>query len=97
MKCYTVNNTMLLCLRSLKVWMVLRLYGIENLQKYIRNHIKLAEHFEALVCEDPRFEVNSYRTLLVCSCSGPSPMLADIVLFGLSLSDFPSRFLKRVC
>ncbi|KAA0037945.1 tyrosine decarboxylase 1 isoform X2 [Cucumis melo var. makuwa] len=28
--------------RSLKVWLVLRLYGTENLQKYIRNHISIA-------------------------------------------------------
>ncbi|XP_038888932.1 tyrosine decarboxylase 2 [Benincasa hispida] len=53
--------------RSLKVWMVLRLYGTENLQKYIRNHIKLAERFEALVREDPRFEIVTPRIFsLVC-------------------------------
>ena len=27
-------------------------------------------------------------------CNSPSPPLVDIVLFGLSLSDFPSRFFK---
>ncbi|XVF72101.1 hypothetical protein PTKIN_Ptkin12aG0094000 [Pterospermum kingtungense] len=43
--------------RSLKLWMVLRLYGLENLQCYIRNHIKLAKHFEDLVAQDPRFEM----------------------------------------
>ncbi|KAM3683403.1 hypothetical protein ACJW31_12G144700 [Castanea mollissima] len=53
--------------RSLKLWMVLRLYGIENLQCYIRNHIKLAEHFEGLVAQDPRFEVVTPRIFsLVC-------------------------------
>ncbi|XP_022155577.1 tyrosine decarboxylase 1 [Momordica charantia] len=53
--------------RSLKLWMVLRLYGVENLQKYIRNHVKLAEHFEALVSQDPRFEIVTPRTVsLVC-------------------------------
>ena len=30
-------------------------------------------------------------------CKTPSLPLADIVLFGLSLSSFSSRFLKRVC
>ena len=30
-------------------------------------------------------------------CNGPSSPLADIILFGLSLSGFPSRFLKCVC
>ena len=45
--------------RSLKLWMVLRLYGLENLQAYIRNHIKLARDFEELVAQDSRFEVNT--------------------------------------
>ena len=31
------------------------------------------------------------------TCKGPSPPLVDIVLFELSLSSFPSRFLKHVC
>ncbi|XWS76176.1 hypothetical protein CRYUN_Cryun01aG0153800 [Craigia yunnanensis] len=53
--------------RSLKLWMVLRLYGLENLQCYIRNHIKLAKHFEDLVAQDPRFEVVTPRIFsLVC-------------------------------
>lgn len=53
--------------RSLKLWMVLRLYGIENLQCYIRNHIKLAKLFEGLVAQDPRFEVVTPRIFsLVC-------------------------------
>ena len=30
-------------------------------------------------------------------CNGPNSPLADIVLFGSSLSGFPSRFLKHVC
>jgi tyrosine decarboxylase len=37
--------------------MVLRLYGVENLQGYIRKHIQLAKHFEQLVSSDSRFEV----------------------------------------
>ncbi|WCJ39557.1 Tyrosine decarboxylase [Euphorbia peplus] len=53
--------------RSLKLWMVLRLYGVENLQCYIRNHINLATHFEGLVAQDNRFEVVAPRIFsLVC-------------------------------
>ncbi|KAK6164405.1 hypothetical protein DH2020_001269 [Rehmannia glutinosa] len=53
--------------RSLKLWMVLRLYGLENLQAYIRNHIELAKKFEELVKLDPRFEVAAPRNFsLVC-------------------------------
>lgn len=43
--------------RSLKLWFVLRSYGITGLQKYIRHHIELAKRFERLVLKDRRFEV----------------------------------------
>lgn len=53
--------------RALKLWFVFRSYGIEGLQRYIRNHIKLAKHFEKLVMEDYRFEVrNDVHLGLVC-------------------------------
>uniref|UniRef100_A0A224X4E8 Tryptophan decarboxylase n=1 Tax=Hypericum perforatum TaxID=65561 RepID=A0A224X4E8_HYPPE len=53
--------------RSLKLWMVLRLYGLENLRGYIRNHVSLAKHFEELVAQDTRFEVVTPRRFsLVC-------------------------------
>ncbi|GLJ38849.1 hypothetical protein SUGI_0791720 [Cryptomeria japonica] len=53
--------------RSLKLWMVLRLYGISELQTYIRYQISLAQHFENLVIKDKRFEVMAPRTFaLVC-------------------------------
>lgn len=43
--------------RSLKLWFVMRSYGISGLQNYIRLHIRLAKQFEALVRKDKRFEV----------------------------------------
>ncbi|XP_011859985.1 PREDICTED: aromatic-L-amino-acid decarboxylase-like isoform X1 [Vollenhovia emeryi] len=43
--------------RSLKLWFVLRLYGVENLQKFIRSHVAQAHEFEALVLSDPRFQI----------------------------------------
>ncbi|KAL0268429.1 UNVERIFIED_CONTAM: hypothetical protein PYX00_010382 [Menopon gallinae] len=53
--------------RSLKLWFVLRNYGISGLRKYIRHHITLAKRFENLVRKDPRFEVcNEVRLGLVC-------------------------------
>ncbi|XP_023245432.1 tyrosine decarboxylase-like [Copidosoma floridanum] len=53
--------------RSLKLWFVMRNYGISGLQAYIRNHVKLAKHFEALVKKDSRFEVvNDVLLGLVC-------------------------------
>ncbi|CAH1772284.1 unnamed protein product [Owenia fusiformis] len=53
--------------RSLKLWFVIRSYGIEGLQKYIREHVRLAKRFEALVRNDSRFEVLGAVTMgLVC-------------------------------
>ncbi|KAK1355065.1 Pyridoxal phosphate-dependent decarboxylase [Heracleum sosnowskyi] len=43
--------------RALKLWFVLRRYGVHNLMKHIRSDIKLAKHFEALVKSDNSFEV----------------------------------------
>lgn len=55
--------------RALKLWFVLRHYGVSGLQAYIREHVALAERFERLVREDPqqRFEIVTPRVLgLVC-------------------------------
>lgn len=53
--------------RALKLWFVLRLYGVENLQKHIRKHIALAHLFENLCTSDARFELFEEVTMgLVC-------------------------------
>lgn len=39
--------------RSLKVWFVVRSYGIEGLRKHVRKHMALAETFAGLVKERP--------------------------------------------
>ncbi len=43
--------------RSLKLWAVLRTYGLAGLRAHIRDGVELAEHFAALVDDDPRFEL----------------------------------------
>ena len=53
--------------RSLKLWFVMRHYGVEGLRAYIREHMRIAAVFEGLVRGDDRFEVVMPRTLsLVC-------------------------------
>jgi len=53
--------------RSLKLWFVLRSYGVSGLQEHIRKHVGFAEHFCKLVESDPRFEVVGPQNLgLVC-------------------------------
>jgi aromatic-L-amino-acid/L-tryptophan decarboxylase len=43
--------------RSLKLWFVLRHYGIEGLQFHIREHVRLAQDFASWVESDARFEL----------------------------------------
>lgn len=43
--------------RSLKLWFVIRHYGIEGLRHHIRRHVALAQEFAAWVEADSRFEL----------------------------------------
>lgn len=53
--------------RSLKLWFVIRHYGISGLQFHVRRHIELAQQFLQWVQQDDRFEVAAPAPLnLVC-------------------------------
>nr|BAD35168.1 tryptophan decarboxylase [Oryza sativa Japonica Group] len=53
--------------RALKVWLVLRCYGVEGLRSHVRSHVAMAAAFEAMVRGDARFEVVAPRRFaLVC-------------------------------
>jgi aromatic-L-amino-acid decarboxylase len=53
--------------RSLKLWFVIRHYGVEGLQHHIRQHVELAQQFAAWVKKDERFELAAPAPLnLVC-------------------------------
>jgi aromatic-L-amino-acid decarboxylase len=53
--------------RSLKLWFVLRHYGIEGLQHLVRKHIELAQTFAGWVQADDRFELAAPAPLnLIC-------------------------------
>ncbi len=43
--------------RALKLWMVIRYYGIEGLRYHIRNHISLAQEFAGWVADSKDFEL----------------------------------------
>lgn len=55
-------------MRSLKLWFVIRAYGVEKLREHIRRHISLAKEFEKLVIEDGRFQIINSKFGLVCFC-----------------------------
>ncbi len=53
--------------RSLKLWFVIRHYGIEGLQHHIREHVRLAQQFAGWVGGDSRFELAAPAQLnLIC-------------------------------
>jgi aromatic-L-amino-acid decarboxylase len=53
--------------RSLKLWFVIRHYGVEGLQHHIRRHVQLAQAFAQWVREDVNFELAAPVPLnLVC-------------------------------
>lgn len=49
--------------RALKLWFVLRSYGVERLQRILRNHISMAEGLEKAIAAAPDFELVAPRVL----------------------------------
>lgn len=73
--------------RSLKLWFVIRKYGLKGLQNYIRNHIRLAKYFASLVKSDKRFEVvNNVRLGLVCFRLKGDDSLNQVLLATINAS-----------
>ncbi|XP_015594458.1 tyrosine decarboxylase [Cephus cinctus] len=92
--------------RALKLWFVIRSYGITGLQNYIRNHIKLARKFESLMKSDKRFEImNDVRVGLVCFRLKETDELNQELLANINASGMlhmiPSRvkgkYILRFC
>ena len=53
--------------RALKLWFVIRHYGIEGLQHHVRRHVELAQQFASWVRDDKQFELAAPAPLnLVC-------------------------------
>ncbi len=53
--------------RALKLWFVIRSYGVEGLQQTLRNHIEYGKLFEQFIIDHKDFELLAPRTLnLVC-------------------------------
>ncbi|MEQ8333528.1 pyridoxal-dependent decarboxylase [Nisaea sp.] len=49
--------------RALKLWMVIRSYGVEGLRRIIRKHIDLAAELEGWIANEPDFEIVAPRSL----------------------------------
>jgi len=97
--------------RSLKLWFVIRHYGVEGLQHHIREHVRLARQFVEWVRSDARFELAAPAKLnLVCfrlrakdreSADGNNQLLMDRLnasgdLF-LTHTKLDGKFTLRLC
>jgi len=60
--------------RSLKLWFVIRHYGVEGLQHHVRQHVELAQEFGRWVGTDSRFDL-------------AAPMPLNLVCFRLKAGD----------
>ncbi|PON66963.1 Aromatic-L-amino-acid decarboxylase [Trema orientale] len=77
--------------KSIRLWFVLRSYGVENLQNHIRSDVRMAKKFEWLVRSDPRFEIIvPVRFALVCFRLNPYPEVesGDTELLNRKLLDW---------
>lgn len=86
--------------RALKLWFVMRSYGITGLQNYIRNHIRLAKRFETKIKRDKRFEVvNEVTVGLVCFRMKENDEINQELLANINASGklhmIPSRVMNK--
>ena len=67
--------------RSLKLWAVIRYYGTEGLQNYVRYHVDMAQQFLSWVTNDNRFEIMAPAPLnLICFRAKGSDKLNEDLL-----------------
>uniref|UniRef100_A0A915PVV5 Tyrosine decarboxylase n=1 Tax=Setaria digitata TaxID=48799 RepID=A0A915PVV5_9BILA len=92
--------------RSLKLWFVIRVYGVEGLQNYIRRHCRLAKLFEQFIRADNMFEIVGDVILgLVCFRMVASEEMNQSLLTKLNSSgrihmvpaSLNGRFVIRFC
>lgn len=73
--------------RALKLWFVIRSYGLKRLQNMVKNHLALAEWFEYQVNDNPEFELMAPRKLsVVCFRCHPEEIKDHDVLQKLNES-----------
>lgn len=92
--------------RSLKLWFVIRHYGVEGLRHHIREHVRLAQEFAQWVASSRRFELAAPVPLnLVCFRHGGGDAFNQRLLERLNASGklylthtrLDERYTLRLC
>ncbi|ELV10632.1 Histidine decarboxylase [Tupaia chinensis] len=67
--------------RSIKLWFVIRSFGVKNLQAHVRHGTEMAKYFESLVRDDPFFEIPAKRHLglVVFRLKGPNCLTESVL------------------
>jgi aromatic-L-amino-acid decarboxylase len=74
--------------RSLKLWFVLRAYGVEGLRHHVREHVAIAQSFAARVSEHPRLHLVAPHPLnLVCFRHADGDDATEALLGGLNATE----------
>jgi aromatic-L-amino-acid decarboxylase len=92
--------------RSLKLWFVIRHYGVEGLRHHVRRHVALAQEFASWLLQDGRFELAAPTPLnLVCFRHRAGDAFNEALLDSLNRSGdlylthtkLNGRFIIRFC
>ena len=92
--------------RALKLWFVIRHYGVEGVRHHVRRHIALAQQFASWVQQDQRFELAAPAPLnLVCFRHRAGDAFNEALLDALNRSGdlylthtkLNGRFIIRFC
>ncbi|XP_049753998.1 histidine decarboxylase [Elephas maximus indicus] len=67
--------------RSIKLWFVIRSFGVKSLQAHVRHGTEMAKYFESLVRNDPFFEIPAKRHLglVVFRLKGPNCLTESVL------------------
>ena len=81
----------------MKLWLVLRSYGVANLRNFLRSHVKMAKLFEELVRNDNRFEVMAPRNFaLVCFRVLPWPNDISVAYHVERVNELNKKLLESI-
>nr|XP_033777024.1 histidine decarboxylase [Geotrypetes seraphini] len=67
--------------RSLKLWFVIRSFGVKNLQAHVRHGTEMTKYFESLVRSNSLFEIPAkrYLGLVVFRLKGPNSLTEEVL------------------
>lgn len=77
--------------RALKLWFVIRHYGISGIRAMVRDHVEMARKFSTWIAEDPRFELLAPQQLsMVCFRFNPGGLPED------KLAEVNKKLLEKI-